>query len=103
MSRSQVISGSTCSRRSSRTRATDAPSRPLVERAGLDDPAVRIVGEIVHDLDLKDAKFGREETAGIAGLIGGIVLAHSDDEQRLARGAAILDDLYRHFRNKKRG
>jgi hypothetical protein len=75
----------------------------LCERAGLEDPAVRILGEIVHDIDLKDAKFGREETAGVASLIDGIVLAHSDDEQRLARGAAILDDLYRHFRTKKRG
>jgi hypothetical protein len=74
----------------------------LSERAGLDDPAVRIIGEIVHDIDLKDAKFGREETAGIAGLIGGIVLAHEGDEQRLARGAAVFDDLYRHFRSKKR-
>jgi hypothetical protein len=73
----------------------------LSERAGLDDPAVRIIGEIVHDIDLKDAKFGREETAGIAGLIGGIVLAHQGDEQRLARGAALFDDLYRHFRSKK--
>jgi hypothetical protein len=73
----------------------------LCERAGLDDPAVRIIGEIVHDIDLKDAKFGREETAGIAGLIQGIALAHRDDEQRLARGAAVLDDLYRHFRSKK--
>jgi hypothetical protein len=73
----------------------------LCERAGLDDPALGILGEIVHDIDLKDAKFGREETAGIAGLIQGIVLAHQGDEQRLARGAAIFDDLYRHFRSKK--
>jgi hypothetical protein len=73
----------------------------LCERAGLKDPAVGMLGEIVHDIDLKDAKFGREETAGIAGLIGGIVLAHSDDEQRLARGAAVFEDLYRHFRSKK--
>jgi hypothetical protein len=73
----------------------------LSERAGLEDTAVRIIGEIVHDIDLKDAKFGREETAGIAGLIGGIVLAHQGDEQRLARGAALFDDLYRHFRSKK--
>jgi hypothetical protein len=74
----------------------------LCERAGLEDPAVRILGEIVHDIDLKDAKFGREETAGVASLIDGIVLAHCDDEHRLARGAAILDDLYRHFRTKTR-
>jgi hypothetical protein len=74
----------------------------LCERAGLEESALRILGEIVHDIDLKDGKFGREETAGIASLIGGIVLAYSD-EQRLTRGAAILDDLYRQFRNKKRG
>jgi hypothetical protein len=75
----------------------------LLERAALDDPALRAIAEIVHDIDLKDGKFGREETAGIAGLIGGIVLAHRDDEQRLARGAAILNDLHQHFRNKKPG
>jgi hypothetical protein len=74
----------------------------LLERAQLDDPALRAIGEIVHDIDLKDAKFGREETPGIAGLIAGITLAHSNDEQRLTRGAAVLDDLYQYLRNKKR-
>jgi hypothetical protein len=52
---------------------------------------------------LKDAKFGREETPGIAGLIAGITLAHPNDEQRLTRGAAVLDDLYQYLRNQKRG
>jgi len=73
----------------------------LLERAGLDEPPLQAIGEIVHDMDLKDDKFGREETAGIAGLIAGIVLAHPEDGQRLARGAAMLDDLHRYFRNKK--
>ena len=75
----------------------------LLERARLDEPALRAIGEIVHDIDLKDGKFGREETAGIAGLIAGIALAHAQDEQRLARGAAVLDDLYACFRSKKSG
>ncbi len=35
----------------------------LLARAGLADPALAAIGEIVHDIDLKDAKFGREETA----------------------------------------
>ena len=74
----------------------------LLERAQLDDPALRAIGEIVHDVDLKDGKFGREETPGIAGLIAGITLAHPNDEQRLTRGAAVLDDLYQYLRNKKR-
>jgi hypothetical protein len=73
----------------------------LLDRAALDEPALQAIGEIVHDIDLKDDKFGREETAGIAGLIAGIVLAHPEDGQRLARGAALLDDLYLYFRNKK--
>jgi hypothetical protein len=73
----------------------------LLGRARLDEPALQAIGEIVHDIDLKDGKFGREETAGVAGLIGGIVLAHADDEERLARGAAALDDLYAYFNNKK--
>ena len=75
----------------------------LLERAGLDEPALQAIGEIVHDIDLKDGKFGREETAGVAGLIGGIVLAHPEDERRLARGATVLDDLYAYFRSKKSG
>jgi hypothetical protein len=74
----------------------------LLERAQLGDPALQAIGEIVHDVDLRDAKFGREETPGIAGLIAGIVLAHPDDERRLARGAAVLDDLYHYLRRKKR-
>jgi hypothetical protein len=74
----------------------------LLERAQLDDPALQAIGEIVHDVDLKDAKFGREETPGIAGLIAGITLAHPKDEQSLTRGAAVLDDLYQYLRNQKR-
>jgi hypothetical protein len=72
----------------------------LLERAALEDPALHAIAEMVHDIDLKDGKFGREETPGIAGLIGGIVLAHQDDEERIARGAAMLDDLYRHLRGR---
>jgi hypothetical protein len=75
----------------------------LLERAALDDPALQILGEVVHDIDLKDGKFGRAETPGIAGLIGGIVLAHQDDAQRVERGAAMLDDFYRYLGGKASG
>jgi hypothetical protein len=69
----------------------------LVERLGLDDPALRALAEIVHDVDLKDGKFGRPEAPGIERLIDGIARAHADDEARLARGAAAFDDLYESF------
>jgi hypothetical protein len=70
----------------------------LLLRAGIDDPALAAIGEIIHDIDLKDGKYGREETAGIRTVMSGIAAAHRDDEARLARGAAVLDDLYEYLR-----
>ena len=72
----------------------------LIERTGINDPAVGPIAEIVHDIDLKDSKFGRQETAGIDRLIAGIAMAHKDDESRLNRGAAVFDDLYEYFKRK---
>src|SRR5262249_18945321 len=37
----------------------------LLDRLGVDDAALRPIAEIVHDIDLRDEKFGREETAGV--------------------------------------
>lgn len=66
----------------------------LIQRFGLEAPGLRQLAEIVHDIDLKDARFGREEAAGVAQLVAGIAAAHPDDEERLARGSALFDDLY---------
>jgi hypothetical protein len=73
----------------------------LLSRAGLDDVALHAIGEIVHDIDLKDGKFAREETAGISHLIAGIAIAHEDDEQRIAAGAPLFDNLYDYFRKAR--
>jgi len=72
----------------------------LVDRFGLDEPALCALGEIVHDIDLKDGRFGRPETAGIASLIAGIAMEHRDDDTRLARASAVFDDLHAYFRRK---
>ena len=66
----------------------------LLQRAGLHDRALAAIGEIIHDIDLKDGKYGREETAGIRIVMAGIAAGQRDDEERLARGGAVLDDLY---------
>lgn len=73
----------------------------LMARSGLDDAALQSIGEIVHEIDLKDEKFGREETAGVRALINGICADTHDDEERIARGSAIFDGLYSSFRKKK--
>jgi hypothetical protein len=74
----------------------------LLGRAGLIDPALQEIAEIVHDIDLKDGKFGREEATGIAHLIAGVAMGSKDDEQRIAQGSPVFDNLYQYFR-KKRG
>jgi hypothetical protein len=73
----------------------------LLSRAGLDDPALQAVAEVVHDIDLKDGKFGCEEATGIAHLIAGIGIAHDDDMQRIAAGAPLFDNLYDYFRKAR--
>lgn len=70
----------------------------LTAMAHPDDAALQAIGEIVHDIDLKDAKFDRAETEGVATLLSGIVAATEDDDRRLERGQALFDDLYRAFR-----
>ena len=74
----------------------------LLEQAGMDDSALRAIAEIVHDIDLKDAKFGRDEAAGIASLIAGIARAHPNDEERLAQGVAVFEHLYASFGHRAR-
>ncbi|MGA8195720.1 MAG: chromate resistance protein ChrB domain-containing protein [Acetobacteraceae bacterium] len=74
----------------------------LLARLDLNDTALTAIAEIVHDIDLKDTRYGRAETDGIAHLITGLCLTNKDDAQRLVRGAAVLDDLYEYFR-KRRG
>jgi hypothetical protein len=68
----------------------------LLARMGLTDPALSAIAEIVHDIDLKDGKFGRPESPGIATLIDALAIAAAD-EQRIERGSAIFDDLHRYF------
>jgi hypothetical protein len=74
----------------------------LLARLRLDDRALAAIAEMVHDIDLKDGKFGRSEVPGIERLIAGIAMANKDDDERLERGAAVFDSLYEYFRRKQR-
>jgi hypothetical protein len=69
----------------------------LVRRFRLRDAALRTIGEIVHDIDCKDTKFGRAEAPGVERLLAGIARKHAIDATRLQRGAAVFDNLYQSF------
>lgn len=66
----------------------------LLERFALHDPALGHIGRIIHDLDMKDARFCEDETAGVAMLLRGIEALHGDDDQRIRTAALCLDALY---------
>ncbi len=73
----------------------------LLQRFGLSEPALKQIAEIVHDIDLKDGKFGREDALGVDRLIAGIAMAHSEDEKRLAEGSTVFNNLYEYFKRKR--
>jgi hypothetical protein len=74
----------------------------LVRRVGLPDGGVRAIGEIVHDLDLKDEKYGRAETAGVGALVDGLVARCERDEDRIEQGLRLFDDLHEALAGRRR-
>jgi hypothetical protein len=69
----------------------------LCETFRLTEPALQNVAAIVHDLDLKDNRFGAPEAPAIGLVIEGLRLAHADDQHLLAQGMTVFDALYRAF------
>lgn len=75
----------------------------LVGRVGLPDKGVRAIAEIVHDLDLKDGKYGRAEAAGVRMMLDGLMARTENDEERIERALVIFDDLHEALGTRKRG
>jgi hypothetical protein len=73
----------------------------LLRSFEITDAALRPISEMVHDVDLKVETYGRPETAGFEQLVNAIATAHRDDEARLARASAMLDDLYELYKRRR--
>jgi hypothetical protein len=69
---------------------------------GIQEPAVARLATVVHDLDLKDGKFGAPESSTVSTLIDGLQLAHAEDEALLTHGMALFDALFRGFEHSAR-
>jgi len=72
----------------------DCTFETLVRRAGLRDRKLAILAEIVHEADLKDQKFAREEARGIDLALRSLLSAIKDDHEALAHGLTLFDGLY---------
>ena len=69
----------------------------MCRRCGLKDAALQQLAEIVHDLDLKDGKFGRPDAAGVQRLVDGLSAAHPDSVARVSAAIPIFDALFASF------
>jgi hypothetical protein len=69
----------------------------LLRANHLADPALHALAEIIHDIDLKEARYQRPETPGLTRVIDGLCRQISDDTQRLHEGGALFESLYRSF------
>ena len=68
----------------------------------LNDPALKVIAQIVHDIDLKDQKFGRAEASGVDIIVRSLSDSLRDDRKVLEVGSILLDALYRRFAGKKK-
>jgi len=66
----------------------------LCERFAITDAAVRYIGRIVHDLDLKESTYGEAETATIGRLVEGLRRAQQEDDALLRSGIEMFEALY---------
>jgi hypothetical protein len=61
------------------------------------DKGLAAIAEIIHDIDLKDNRYQRAETAGVSRLIDGLCSQTPLDALRVERGALIFESLYQSF------
>jgi len=74
----------------------------LAERFDLRDPSVVRIGQIVHDLDLKESRFATPEAPAVERLVTGLQELHADDQLLLQRGIEMFAALANSFSSSER-
>lgn len=72
----------------------DCTFETLTRRFNLLDSRLRAMGEMIHDADLEDGKFGRTECEGIDLVLKGFATQGLTDQEILAKGFSMFDGLY---------
>ena len=78
----------------------DCTFETLVKRFGIADKAVHKMAEMVHDADLEDGKFQRNECIGINAVLSGWAKTRMSDAELLAKGIECFEGLYLNLRNE---
>jgi hypothetical protein len=74
--------------------AEDCTFETLVKAFRISDKGLKSLSQIIHDIDMKDGKFGRPEAAGLDAVVRSLSDSMKDDHKVLEVGFVILDALY---------
>lgn len=69
----------------------------LAERFQVNDPVVGRIGQIVHDLDMKEFRYAAPDTPAVGRLVEGLRRLYSDDHALLEQGITMFEVLARSF------
>lgn len=75
-------------------RGDDCTFETLCKEFQVRDAKVQAIGQIVHDADLEDEKFGRNEGTGLDRVLVGWAKQNVSDEELLRRGMQLIEGLY---------
>ena len=73
----------------------------LARRFGLEGPAVARLGQVVHDLDMKDTRYGTAEAPAVGRMVDGLRQVHADDSALLEQGIVMFEALARSLESSK--
>lgn len=73
----------------------DCTMETMLKRFGIKDAAAWEIARIVHDADLKDDKFNKEEAKGLNLILKGLMDLHGEDKALLEEGIQLFECLYR--------
>ena len=74
----------------------------ILEAFSLKDKALRSMAELVHEIDLKDKKFNRPESAGLDMVVRAISGSSRNDEKTMELGSRVLDAIFSRFSSKEK-
>ena len=75
----------------------------LEARFGIRDLAAKRIGEIVHDVDLKEDRYKSPHAPTLAGLVDGLRASIPEDAKLLEEGIVMFEALYQTFLTSARG
>jgi hypothetical protein len=81
-------------------RGDDCSFETFLKDYDLDDPVLREIGEIVHDADLMDEKYGRPEAEGLDVIVRGMQLDLPDDDTLTRHTDVLYDGFYAYLRRE---